>query len=155
MAAAAVSAGTAALQVFLGGNVPKLESLIDQLVNTFLHLVHFLLGVDEGPRDGIVQQRLALGLKCGYFLSVKGESLMLFFVQRTAFFAQALVKFLGARVRHKSIHPLADILKLGLLHDGFTQFQGLLAHSVFDLSRCLHDVNLPMVCGKCNWIHWD
>jgi hypothetical protein len=69
----------------------------------------------------------------------------MFIVKLLAGVAQHLVLPLGIGIGQERFHPLADALKLGLLHDGFAQFAGLLDHRVFGLdfgfAICLHNAD--------------
>jgi len=108
------------------------------LLNLLLQLVHFLLGLDEPLAHRIVQEGVAFGIEGGHLAAIQGESLVLAFVQRAAFFRQALVLLLRAGVSQEGIDALADALKLRLLDNGFAQFHSLLADHIFSLSIGMH-----------------
>jgi hypothetical protein len=137
VAAAAVAAGTF-LQILLGGNAAQFKRLADNLLHALLQLMHFLLRVNEPFAYRIVQEGIALGIERGNFIAIQREALMLAFVEGAALLAQALVLFLRGGIGHKRLDALADVLKLGLLDDGFAQLQSFLAHRIFDQSICLH-----------------
>lgn len=80
VAAAAVAAGTF-LKVSLGRNAPQFKSLMDELVDAFLHFVHFLLRVDESFGNQIAKEGVAFGLECGYLTVIERQSLVLLLVQ--------------------------------------------------------------------------
>jgi predicted short-subunit dehydrogenase-like oxidoreductase (DUF2520 family) len=137
MTAATVAAGTF-LQILIAGNAAQLERLADGLLHSLLQLVHFLLGVDEPFAHGVAEKGVALGVERGDFAAIQGKALMLAFVERAALLAQALILLLRGGIGHESVHAPADALKLGLLHEGLTELQSLLAHHVLNLGSCLH-----------------
>jgi hypothetical protein len=137
MAAASVAAGTF-LQILLGWDAAQLESLGHDLLHSLLQFVQFLLGVDEAFGHRIAEEDVALVVEGGDFRAIQGKALMLAFVERLAFLAQALVLLARVGVGHERLDAPADALKLRLLDDGLAQLQGFLAHCIFNLGICLH-----------------
>jgi len=137
MAAAAAAAGTF-LEVFVARNAAEFEGLVDQFVDVFLHFVHLFLGIDKALGDRVFEKGGALGFECGNLAVVQSLTLMLFLVERTAFFGEALILLLSLGVRHEGIHPLPDALESGLPDDGFAEINSFLPHHVIDLRSCLH-----------------
>ena len=76
MAAAAVAARTF-LKVFFGGKAAQFKRFMDELVDSLLHRVHFLLRIDEGFGNGIAEKGIALGLECGDFTAIERQTLVL------------------------------------------------------------------------------
>jgi hypothetical protein len=62
-AAAAFVPATAAAQVFLGGQPAQFQRLVDMLDDGFLHLVEFLLCIEEAARYWVLEQRIAMLLE--------------------------------------------------------------------------------------------
>ena len=100
MTAAAVTA-RALLKVFIARNTAQFESLLNDLMDALLHFLHFILCVDERFGDGVGKKCVAFGLERRDFLAIQWEALMLFLVQRAAFFSQALILLLRFRVGHE------------------------------------------------------
>ena len=121
---------------------------MDEIVDSLLHLVHFLLRIDEGFGDGIAQKGIALGLESGDFAAIEGKTLVLLLVQGPAFFGQTLILLLRLGVRHEGIDPLADVLELRLLDDSLAKLQSFLSHRLFDLRNGLHGSQHASILGK-------
>lgn len=126
------------LKVFLGWDSSQFKRLMDKLLDALLHLVHFLLRIDERFGDGVAQKGVPFGFEGGNFAAVKRKALMLLLMQGAALFREALILLLRLGVRHEGIDPLPDALELGLLDNGFAQFQSFLPHRVVDLCNGLH-----------------
>jgi hypothetical protein len=54
---------------------------MNEIVDPLLHLVHFLLRINEGFGDGITQKGVALGLERRDFAAIERKSLVLLLVQ--------------------------------------------------------------------------
>jgi hypothetical protein len=141
MAAAAGTTGAAAFQVFLGGNAPEFKRFADQLVDLFLNVLHRFLGFDKTFAHGIAEERLAIGIEDRYFSLIKGQALLLFLMEETAFFGQVLVLLFRFGIGHECFHLLANILKFRLLDDGLAQFACFLADDALSLNKCFHNIN--------------
>jgi hypothetical protein len=143
MTSATRSTGTAAFHVFGGRHAPEFERFADRLHDFFLHMVHGFLGIHKTFADGIAKKRFALGIEGGDFSFIQLQALLLFMVQKAAFFGQPLVLLLGFRIGHEGINLLADALEFGLLHNGFAKLAGSLTDRIISLNKCFHGLNLP------------
>ncbi len=80
MATAAAAAGTL-LEVFVIRNAAEFERFVDELMDVFLHFLHFLLSIDKALGDRVFEKGGALGFECSDLAVVQGLTLMLLFVQ--------------------------------------------------------------------------
>ena len=81
MIAAASGTARTFIQVFFGRKPAQFKCFMDEIVDSLLHLVHFLLRIDERFGDWIAQKDISLGLKSGDFTAIERNALVLFLVQ--------------------------------------------------------------------------
>lgn len=130
MVAAAAFAARAAFKIRLAGDAPQLERFGNMLLDRMLNLMQLLLRVQKSPRNGIVQQGVAVFFKVGNFNAVERLRTGLFFLERLAFAHQRFILAARGGVGQKSVNALADATGLEVFQNGFAQFAGLVFNFV-------------------------
>lgn len=132
MTAAAVSAPAAA-HIFIGRHAAELQGFVDVLMNRLLHVVYFLLSVEESAGDWIVEDGFPLFFEFVDFVAGKWDRAVFFFVQRLTFGDETFVLSTRFFVPHKGVDSLANGAHIWLVEDGLAEFFGFLEdRSFFD-----------------------
>jgi hypothetical protein len=130
MAAAAAAAGAGFHVTFLGDSA-EFKSLADVLGDGFLHLLHFLLRIEETAGDRIVEEGFAQLFKGGDFALGEGRAGVLLFMEHFALGHQGLVVAAGLVVGHEDFNVLAQGADVRLVEDGLTELLRFLEDSGF------------------------
>ena len=138
------------LKIFCKRNAAQFKRLGNVLLDRVLHLVKFLLCVEEAPRDRIAQQRLAALFKLGNLCGRERMAVLLLFLQRLALAHQRLILAARRRVRQKRVNPPADGDHFRLRDDGLAKLHRLFfdfcAHKVFS-ARVINHTSPPKAIG--------
>jgi hypothetical protein len=137
MMATAAGAATAAAEIFFSGHAAEFQGFVDVLMDGFLDLLQFFLGIEEAASDGVIEQLLAMLFEIRDFLAAERHGGLLLLLERLAFAHEAVILGAGFFVADKGIDALADRAHVGLVQDGLAKFLGLPQHcGLFD--GCLH-----------------
>lgn len=133
-----MTAAAATVKIFRRGQSTELERFADVLLNTFLHLVHFLLGVEKIPGDRVLQERVPLLLEVINFGLIQLLRHLLLLLEGLAFSHDAFILGAGLIVGDERINPPTNGLHGRFVENSLAQLLGLLEHRrIFD--RRLHN----------------
>jgi hypothetical protein len=138
-----MAAFAAGAHVLGGWQASQFQRLGYVLIHGLMHLVHFLLCIEESARDGITHQGFTLFFELGNFLAGQGLRALLLLLKHLSFGHQVFVLGAGFFVRDKRLNPLARRPHAGLIQNRLAKFFGLL-HDLIFLSHCFHKKFLLM-----------
>ncbi len=137
VSATATVAAAAVFKISFGRQPAKFQRLADELVDGLMHVMHFLLGLEEAAGHRVAQQGFALFFKSGNFLGGQLRALLLL-LEGLAFGHERLVLRAGFFVRDKRLNPLTGGTHFGLVQERLAQFPCLISDQAV-LSR-LHSL---------------
>jgi len=128
-------AATAVIDFLFRGHAAQFQRFADELMDGFLDLVHFLLGIEKVARHRIAQHCVTMLLEIRNFLTGQLHGKLLLLLERLAFCDDAVILRPGGLVAHKRLNTLADYLNRRLLQNGLAEFLGLPEDGSFFNSR--------------------